>query len=150
MFQESIERSLQFWRHPSRWAYAIVLPWALGLALGVRDALHFHQVAGRQRITEGQIFAHELENHNRFGYVFGVDGRQYRGWQSPRADPLNVGQRVQVFYDPDDPNTSALTDFADLSREKLRSVPLVSIGIGAVIIIIFGLRRRTTAHRTPP
>ena len=110
--------------------------------MDVSDSLHFHRVSRRQRITQGQIVAHEPENHNRYGYVFDVDGHKYRGWQSPRAEPLSVGEHVQVYYDADDPNTSALADFPDLSWEELRPVPLVSIGITAAGVIIFRLPHR--------
>ncbi len=145
MFKESIERSVEFWRHPPRWAYAIVLPWAIGLVYFVYSSHHLRQVAARQRVVEGQIVAHEPQNHNQYRFRFTVSGRTYRGWASPRGEPLAIGQRVPVFYDPDNPDTCALTDFRALSWEVLGPVPFTSIAIAGVVTIVFMLRRQSRA-----
>jgi hypothetical protein len=143
MFKESMERSLDFWRHPPRWAYAIVWPWALGFVYFIYSSQHFHQVAARQRVAEGQIVAHEPRNHNQYRFRFTVSGRTYQGWASPRAEPFTVGQRVRVFYDPDNPSTCALTDFGDLSWEILGPVPVLSMAIAGGVAIVFMLRQRS-------
>jgi hypothetical protein len=79
MFRDVIERNVQAWNgawnNPSRWAYGLAFPWAILVALAVYSTHHFHEVAGRQLVTQGQVVAHEPWNHNRFGYTFSVDGR---------------------------------------------------------------------------
>jgi uncharacterized protein DUF3592 len=142
MFEEQIERSRQFWSNPPRWAYAIMAPWALGAVFGVYSSGHFYQVAGRQRTAEGEIVAHEPANHNRYGYTFSVGGIRYRGWESPRGQGWTLGQRVQVYYDPADPDTSALTDFGLLSWEAFGPVPMTSLGVVGALAVVFMLRHR--------
>ena len=87
--------------------------------------------------------AHEPANHNRFAYKFDVDGKTYTGWQSPGSDQLAIGKQVVVFYDPQNPSRSALTDFHDLSMSSLGPLPMLLFGIGAVAVFILYRRRRT-------
>jgi uncharacterized membrane protein YjdF len=47
-----------------------------------------------------------------------------------------------VYFDPADPETNALTDFSVLSRNEFGPVPLVSLGIIALFVAVFMLRRR--------
>jgi len=116
-------------------------------------ALHIYQwrvdraIAQRQQTTWGTIFAHEPHNHNRYGYTFSVNGIFYSGWYSPENDEPTVGQRVTVYYDPVDPNTSALEDFGELAFRVLGPVPL-EIGGSGVIALIIVVRRRMTAMKT--
>jgi hypothetical protein len=142
MLTKQIERSLQVWSNPPRWAYAIAIPWTLAAVFGIFSSLHFYQVAGRQRTVEGRIIAHDRPNHDRYGYTFAVGGIGHRGWESPRDQRWTIGQRVQVYYDPEHPGTSALTDFRLLSLAAFGPVPLTSLGVLGVVALIFRLRRR--------
>jgi hypothetical protein len=139
MFRKQIERNLQFWERPSRWAYLILAPWLIGAAFMIYQSRHFDDVAARQRIAEGRIVAHEPQNHDRYGYAFAVDGRAFKGWDSPVNRALTLGETVQVFYDPADPETNALTEFAERSRDAFGPVPLIvfaSLGLlGAIFIV---------------
>ena len=139
MLRDQIERNLQFWEHPSRWAYLLLAPWLIGVVFMIYQWRHFDDVAARQRNVEGTIVAHEPQNHDRYGYAFGVSGKPYRGWDSPVSRSLALGERVQVFYDPADPETNALTEFAERSRNAFGPVPLVvfaSIGLFGAIFIV--------------
>lgn len=89
--------------------------------------------------------AHEPANHNRYGYIFSVDGRSYTGWESPRKDELEIGKQVVVYYDPNDPAKNALTDFGELSIEKFGPIPTLMFGIGGVALVIFWTKRRMLA-----
>jgi hypothetical protein len=82
--------------------------------------------------------AHEPANHNRYGYIFSVDGRSYTGWESPRKDELEIGKQVVVYYDPNDPAKNALTDFGELSIEKFGPIPTLMFGIGGVALVFSG------------
>jgi hypothetical protein len=104
------ERSPRFGSlsHPSWWNLLVTLPWSVGLVLLVDSGISDRMIAKRQRTTQGSITAHEPANHNRYGYVFSVNGKSYTGWESPRKDELQIGKQVLVYYDPSDPAKNAL------------------------------------------
>ena len=100
-------------------------------------------IATREQTTQGVITAHEPANHNRFGYVFSVNGKTFTGWESPGKDGLNIGQQVLVYYDPLNPSKNALTEFGDLGTNGLGPVPVMLFGIGAVAWYIKARRRKS-------
>jgi hypothetical protein len=61
--------------------------------------------------------------------------------ETPQKSEPQIGQQVLVFYDPADPNTNALTDFAELGTRSLDPAPLLLFGIGAVAFLIVRRRR---------
>jgi len=142
MFREQLERNQQFWQNPSRWAYLILAPWVIGAVFMTYQSRHLDHVAGRQRTVEGTIVSHEPQNHDRYIYEFNVGGRVYQGWDSPPSRPLTLGEKVQVYYDPTDPETNALEDFAELSLNAFGPVPLIVFAILGVLGTIFTIRRR--------
>jgi len=139
---EMVEKTSRTWSHPSWWNLLVVLPWVLGLALLIQESRTESQIAGRQQTTSGIVTAHEPANHNRYGYRFEVNGKTYNGWQSPGNDELAIGKQVTVFYDPQNPTRSALTDFHNLSISSLGPVPMLLFGIGGVAVFILYRRRR--------
>ena len=104
-------------------------------------------IATREQTTQGLIVTHEPANHNRYGYTFSVNGKKYAGWESPKKDELHIGKQVLVYYDPQDPNKSALTEFRDLGMTTLGPVPAMLFGIGAVAWYIGHRRRQKRAPR---
>jgi len=136
------QRATRAWGHPSWWNLLVVLPWTIGLIFLVHEWKADRAIAERQQTTHGTITAHVPANHNRYGYIFSVDGKSYTGWESPKGNELEVGKLVRVYYDPIDPNKNALTDFAEMSSQNLGPVPLLMFGIGAVALFIFRRRRR--------
>jgi hypothetical protein len=128
------------WGNPSWWNLVVVLPWVVGMVFFVREWNVDRTVATRQQTTQEKITAHEPSNHNRFGYAFTVNGRIYHGWQSPKAEELEIGKVVVVYYDPMDPTKNALVDFSELGLQALGPIPMMTIGIAAVAVFIF--RRR--------
>jgi len=120
----------------------IVLPWGIGVACAIYECHVDRTVAQRETIINGTITAHEPANHNRYGYSFSVNGKSYSGWGSPRKEEPHIGQQVTVFYDPVDPTTNALTDFADLATNSLGALPMLLFGIGAVAFFIRYRRRQ--------
>ena len=59
---------------------------------------------------------------------------------------LPIGKQVIVFYDPQNPIRSALTDFHDLSISSVGPVPMLLFGIGGVaVLILYGRRQIETA-----
>lgn len=133
---------LRSWANPSWWNFLVVLPWAIGLVWLISSGISEQGIAKRQRTTQGLITAHEPANHNRYGYSFSVNGKSYSGWESPRSETLEIGQKVTVYYDPRDPSANALTDFGDLSLETFGPIPTLLFGIGAVAFFILYSRRK--------
>jgi hypothetical protein len=140
------------WSHPTWWTLLVVLPWASGLALAIHDWNKDRAIAQRERTTLGAITAHEISNHNQYRYTFSIDGKSYSGLgNSPNdfgesgkssKEELSVGQQVPVYYDPLNPSTNALRDFAKLSTESFGPVPMLLLGIGAVGFYIFFRKRK--------
>jgi len=127
----------------------VTLPWCVGFVLFVYSGISDRMIAMRQRTAQGLITAHEPANHNRYGFVFSVDGKSYTGWESPRKDRLEIGKQVVVYYDPSNPAKNALTDFSELGMEEFGPIPTLLFGIGAVALYIFWTRRRKLARRGP-
>jgi hypothetical protein len=126
-----------------------VFPWALGLVFLIHEWRTESQIAARQQTASGIVIAHEPANHNRYGYKFHVDGKPYRGWESPAGSEPAVGKQVTVFYDPQNPSRNALTDFHDVRTSVLGTAPMLLFGIGAVAAYIFYRRRRGTPTPVP-
>jgi opacity protein-like surface antigen len=130
--------------HPPWWVVAVMIPWAIGLVMQVYEWRTDTQIAARQQTTLGVITDHRPSQHNVYGYKFAVNGNAYKGWQSPRNDELAVGKQVTIYYDPKDPSRNALTDFYELSTQSLGPVPLLLLGIGAVVLFV-GYKRHKNA-----
>jgi hypothetical protein len=126
----------------SRWAYLLLAPWVIGGVFMIYHSRQGDHVAARQRTAQGTIIAHEPQNHDRYGYSFSVEGRVYRGWDSVLNRAFTLGQRVQVYYDPADPETNALQDFAHRSLDALAPVPFLVFASVGVFGTIFIVRRR--------
>jgi hypothetical protein len=141
------QRAGRTWSYPSWWNLLVALPWALGVGLAVHGWMTDRKVAERERTALGTVTVHEPANHNRYGYTFAINGHSYSGWESPRRGEPQVGELVTVYYDPNDPTTSALTDFAQLKNESLGPVPLLLFGIGA---LAFFIRQRRRSRQTMP
>ena len=56
---------------------------------------------------------------------------------------------MQVFDDPEDAWTNALTDFTALSWEAVGPVPLASFASVVVLVVVFTLRRRARIRGAP-
>lgn len=135
------------WANPSWWNLLVALPWALGAVLLVHDWQVNRTIATRQQTTQGVITAHQPENHNRYGYVFSVNGKTFNGWESPKKEKLEIGKHVVVYYDPQDPNKNALTDFRELGLSSLGPVPAMFFGIG---LLVWYIGRQRQRHRMNP
>jgi Protein of unknown function (DUF3592) len=131
------------WANPSWWNLLVVLPWALGAVLFAYEWRVDREIARRQQTTRGVITTHEPANHNRYGYVFSVDGKTLNGWESPKKEEPEIGKQVVVYYDPKNPSKNALTDFRELGIESIGPVPMLLFGIGAVAWFIKAQRRKS-------
>jgi len=73
-----------------------------------------------------------------------VGGKPYTGWETPKADELEIGESVTVYYDPADPSQNALTEFDERGVASLGLVPMMTMGITGLALFIF-IRRRNYA-----
>ncbi|HWX55092.1 MAG TPA: DUF3592 domain-containing protein [Verrucomicrobiae bacterium] len=127
--------------NPSWWNLFAFVPFILLAVFVIRQGVADREVAQREKTIVGTITVHDSANHNRYGYVFVIDGKSYTGWEIPlHAEPV-IGQQVLVYYDPMDPNHNALNSFAELGANGLGPVPIVVVGIVAGTIFIFFRRR---------
>jgi hypothetical protein len=140
-----VDQAAHKWENPSWWNLLVVLPWTLGAILLVYQWNVDRDIARREQTAQGVITAHEPANHNRFGYVFTVNGKSFTGWESSGKDGLEIGRPVLVYYDPLNPNKNALTEFGDRGLSSLGPVPTMLFGIGAVTWYITAKRRKNRA-----
>jgi hypothetical protein len=138
---------------PSWWKLVIVLPWVIGLIFSCAYWKADLSIAKRERATSGVIVAHDKPNHSRYGYTYVVNQKTYHGWEIPHTVDFEIGQNVVVYYDPNNPSDSSLTEFAEASERQIAIVPILLIGISGVALAILLLRRRQTklklTHRRP-
>jgi hypothetical protein len=142
---ERAAAATRHWHYPSWWNLLVLLPWAVGIVLCVHDWRVDRSIAQREQTTHGVVTSYVPHNHNRYGYAFAVDGRPYTGWESPKANEIEIGKVVTVYYDPADPSTNALTHFDELSSSRLSLVPVMIVGIVGLTLFVFLRRRRNHA-----
>ena len=138
----------RYWHRPSWWMLLIISPWLIGASFSLHEWRTDRAIALRQRTALGTILTHEPANHDRYGYSFSVNGESYGGWHTPYgSDQPVVGQGVTVYYDPLNPNTSALVDYGELALRRLGPAPLEIAGCGLFALLILA-SRRTTARES--
>jgi hypothetical protein len=137
------QRTTRRWANPSWWNLFVVLPWALGAILFIYEWKVDREISTREQTTQGVITTHEPANHNRYGYAFSVNEKPFNGWESPKKQELEIGKRVVVYYDPQNPKKNALTDFRELGMDSIGPVPMLLFGIGAVAWFIRAQRRKS-------
>jgi hypothetical protein len=127
--------------NPSWWSLLVLLPWTIGVIFFAYQWRVDRDIATREQTTQAVVTTHEPENHDRFGYVFAVNGKIFTGWESPGKRGLEIGRPVLVYYDPVNPKKNALTEFGDRSLGSLGPVPIMLLGIGAGAWYITARRR---------
>jgi len=95
----------------SWWTYIIVLPWLAGVFVTAQIGLRSADIYKRELRATGRITAYEVRNHNQHRYEFTVDGEEFAGLDGAGEPKPAVGDSVEVFYDPRNPNENALASF---------------------------------------
>ena len=132
-------------RRASLWALVVVIPWMIAMWFALHDWYNEIQLGKRAVTTSGTITRIERENHGQFDYEYTVAGTTYTGGEIIAGASFGVGQRVQVSYISDDPQTSLLTRFGAAGT---RPVPLFLVSSVAVWCY-FGLREFLKGLATP-
>ncbi len=149
MLGQKVDQAAGAWIDPSWWNLLIILPWAIGIVMFVGECLADLGSAKREMTASGVVTAHEPANHDRYGYIFSVNGKEFRGWQSPAKNELEIGEKVLIYYDPLNPNKNSLMEFSDLAMNSVGPVPFMLLGIGTLAWIIRTRRRKYRLGRPP-
>jgi len=112
---------------------------ALGLVMFVYTSRTDGAIAAREGTAEGIVTAQETELFgSRYNYVFSVNGQWFTGWDSSSKNDLGIGMQVFVYYDSQNPNKNALTDFVELSRNPWldAKTPYGSLAFGVFLLFM--------------
>ena len=118
---------------------ALALTFA-GIGSAALDWAKWHGLAERGVEAEGRVIAKEPENHEFVRYSYVVGGETYSGVGSagrgnPEFEQLNTGDRVKVFYDPDNPNESILGDPQEQASSINRGVLFLAV-VGPLLTLV--------------
>jgi hypothetical protein len=109
-----------------------------GIVFYAHRALVENTSASRQETSFATIAQCEVRgrgNTNYCHYTFSVGDGQYTGVSEAESDAA-FGQIVVVYYDTQDPNTSALRDFSDRSREDKHFVYIFLLVLVATLAFV--------------
>ena len=99
------------------------------------------KVAHRQQTAIGIVMTHNAEDHDSYSYSFRVGQRLYTGRNGVPAKPPKVGDRITVFYDPENPSRNSLSGFGDISERT--AAPLAFILAATALVAFLAIRQRT-------
>lgn len=122
-------------------AYLLLLiPQLLGVFFLLESGHNYSEIASRERSAAGIIVGHQPSNHNRYEFKFHVDGREYKGSETPLRREPDLGQTVTVYYDSLDPTQNGLSKFSDRSYRRFGPALalLVLAALFALAVIILG------------
>jgi hypothetical protein len=125
----------------------VTIPWIIGILFLLPQFLQKQAVGRRQQLTSGVVTAYEPSNHNQCRYTFQTQGKQYSGISSALSERVNIGEQVQVYFDPQNPVTNSLDDFSDSSKSDFSVMVFMTIGIGCIAFCIL-LARNSRRQRT--
>jgi hypothetical protein len=114
---------------------------------GYSAAVH-HESATVQQTSTGTITQCEIRGRghdNYCRYTFAIGDQQYLGVRKAK-EGVGFNQTVTVYYDSQDPSTSALEDFSEQSREDLSFVYILLVVL--VVTIAFVLWDRAPYRKT--
>jgi hypothetical protein len=120
-------------RKTSLWPF--ILFTLFGALLFAYQAAIQVDLAGRQKMSFGKIRLCEMRGRghdNYCSYTFSVDDAQYTA-VSKAERAFGFGQIVTVYYDSQDPRSSALEDFSQQSRQNLHLAFILGVLLVAAV-----------------
>ena len=102
--------------------------------------------------TKGTITATEPENHRTVRYSYVIGQTNYVGGESVGGgfEQLKIGDPVEVFYVPDEPNISCICDpVAEWSEDKFSTALAPLMFSTFIVIVIASLIRAEKRKREP-
>jgi Protein of unknown function (DUF3592) len=105
----------------------------------------YHGLSTRGTATRARVIEKQPENHRfvRYSYVVGdrtYDGLGNAGDGNPEFDEIHVGDEVNVYYDPQNPETSFLGNPNHQLQSITRGVVFITVVLPLVIVLAL-LRR---------
>ena len=133
-------------RRPTSWWNLLILwPFLAMLLWGVHDSRKDFDIAKRQTATVANVSSHDPHNHDRYGYLFNLNGSQYTGWAYPHDKvDYSLGQRIVVYYDPIEPTRNLAESFATAGYRDLIFAPFCLMIIAGLPLFIFFQRRASS------
>ena len=124
----------------------LAIPFAALLTITVHDGHKVAVVAIREQKAEGVVTGCDPSNHNWCHYKFSFRERTFEGFGGWVGEKPSTGQHVTVFFDPLDPNTSSLEDYASEDRRERGIAPLCWAGVLTVVMIIVSAKFPRRQH----
>ena len=135
-------------RPSTRPLYQLSLIWIIAALLttfGVAMGTGFpklNQLANSATKIVGKVETLQPENHDLMIYTFEVNGRVYKKETTTNGVRYGLGDKIEVFYDPTDPNLSVIGD--PIAQRNSVLVMSSVIGVLLATLILVALRRRRT------
>jgi hypothetical protein len=132
--------------------FAWLLLSAVGYGIGfyVFDPGHLDHMAKNGEGVWGRVTSKEPENHATVRYSYVVNDKEYvgaghAGDENPEFDKIQIGDRVVVYYDPDNPAESILGNpWDDLGAQNtgilFLTIVFPIIPMLLILGIYFGIR----------
>jgi len=96
---------------------------AFCLAMPVYTSRATGAIAAREETAYGIVIDHGTRRYDYwYSYRFFANGQYFTGWNSSPNNDHAFGMTVLVYYDSQNPNENALTDFAEMSRTPFTSL----------------------------
>ena len=135
----------------ARLALAAAVGLAAAFRIGAFQWPHYRLLQERGVGTDGWVTALDLGRSPRIYYSFRAGDRQYSGvwreaYKNPEPGELAAGDRVIVFYLPQDPDVSCLGDPKELLRDQNRIMSLFLVGFGSAILWLVGKELRRASE----
>ena len=114
----------------------LTIPFVSLLTITVYEGHKEAVVAVREQKAEGVVTGCDPSNHDWCHYKFSFRERTFEGFGGWVGEKPSTGQHVTVFFDPADPDTSSLEDYASEDRRERGIAPLWWAGVLTVIAIV--------------
>jgi hypothetical protein len=128
----------------------IILALSLTIGIGSINWVRLRRITSRGVRGEAIVIGLFPTNHNTLRYEYHVAGKTFIG-QTQSSDPnpplerLAVGEKVVIFYDPEDPHDSILGDPAPVLWNETISVLLAATVVPTFLVIVW--RRKASAKQ---
>jgi hypothetical protein len=113
---------------------------AFGLVMVVFTGNADSALVAREGTSQGIITAQQTARFYgyEYGYVFSVNGQWFTGWDRQSKIDLEIGSQVLVYYDSQNPNKNALTDFAEFRWDGPTPYGLLIFGVFSLVLAVVG------------
>src|ERR1700741_4527426 len=114
----------------------LTIPFVALLTINVYDGHKDAVVAVREQKAEGVVTGGDTSNNDWCPYKFSFQARTFEGFGGWVGEKPSTGQHVTVFFDPTDPETSSLEDYASGGRRERGIAPLCLAVVLTVVLIV--------------